>query len=102
MRHRLSNRIVTRARARAAAMSTSGVEREHVAHAPLGRDVDLVGVAGEVGDEGERRGVLVQDAPTVALLRADDLFQHRPAGARPSAALTASSFAMVFNTKLVA
>ena len=62
IRHRLSNRIVTADSARASDADLGVVEREHVRHAALGRDVDLVRVAGEVGDERDRVFVLVQDA----------------------------------------
>ena len=47
-------------------------------HAPLGDDVDLVGVAGEVRHEGDHVVVLVQHAAAVPLLGTDDV-RHQPA-----------------------
>ena len=99
MRHRLSKRIVTADSARASAADLGVVQREHVRHAPLGDDVDLVGVAGEVGDEGDHVLVLVQHAAAVLLLGADDV---RPSGrgrSRAGGAPTrASSISIVFQT----
>ena len=60
----------SRPTARAPAISTSASSSANTCgHAPLGRHVDLVRIAGEVGDERDRAVVFVQDAPAVRSAR---------------------------------
>ena len=85
IRHRLSKRMVTADSAPASDVDLGVVSANTCAHAPLGDDVDLVGVAGEVGHERDHVVVLVQHAAAVLLLGADDV-RHQPA---PGVALVA-------------
>ena len=78
IRHRLSKRMVTADSAPASDATSASVRSNTCAHAPLGDDVDLVGVAGEVGHERDHVVVLVQHAAAVLLLGADDV-RHQPA-----------------------
>ena len=80
MRHRLSKRMVTADSARASDSTSASSSANTCGHAPLGDDVDLVRVAGEVGDERDHVVVLVQDAPAVLLLGADDVLDQAAPG----------------------